>query len=96
MVAIYSQMLKRKYAGRLDADADEYIRYTVEGATRMEQLLKDLLLYTQLTNVTGRPPEAPVNRCSAPVALGKPFVMLWNDRHAAFAVRRRDYLPCPS
>ncbi len=43
-----------------------------------------------------RPPEAPVNRCSAPVALGKPFVMLWNDRHAAFAVRRRDHLPCPS
>ena len=43
-----------------------------------------------------RTPEAPVNRCSAPVALRRPFVMLWNDRQAAFAVRRRGCPPCPS
>jgi light-regulated signal transduction histidine kinase (bacteriophytochrome) len=56
MVALYSQMLKKKYAGRLDKNADEYIGYTVEGAMRMEQLVSDLLLYTQSTATTQNPP----------------------------------------
>jgi PAS domain S-box-containing protein len=55
MVAIYSEMLKRKYAGQLGPEADEYIRYTVEGATRMEQLLNDLLAYTHASALSGAP-----------------------------------------
>jgi PAS domain S-box-containing protein len=47
MVAIYSQLLSRRYAGKLDAVADEYIAYTVAGAHRMEVLVRDLLAYTQ-------------------------------------------------
>jgi light-regulated signal transduction histidine kinase (bacteriophytochrome) len=50
MVSTYSQMLKKKYGGRLDAKADLYIGYTVEGATRMEQLIADLLAYTRMTD----------------------------------------------
>lgn len=50
MVSTFSQMLKKKYGGKLDADADQYIRYTVEGATRMERLITDLLTYTSLTS----------------------------------------------
>jgi PAS domain S-box-containing protein len=50
MVAIYSQMLKRKFGGKLGADGDEYIRYTIQGATRMEQLVRDLLAYTQASS----------------------------------------------
>jgi light-regulated signal transduction histidine kinase (bacteriophytochrome) len=49
MVSIYSQMLDKKYGARLDAQADRYIAYMVEGATRMEHLIADLLAYTQLT-----------------------------------------------
>src|SRR5579862_8550545 len=47
MVALYSQMLQRKYAGQLDGNADEYINFVVGGARRMEKLLRDLLTYSQ-------------------------------------------------
>jgi len=47
MVALYSQMLQRKYADKLDSNADQYISYIVGGARRMEMLLKDLLTYSQ-------------------------------------------------
>jgi len=50
MVSIYSQMLKKKYGGKLDAHADQYISYAVEGAAHMEQLITDLLTYTSLTS----------------------------------------------
>jgi light-regulated signal transduction histidine kinase (bacteriophytochrome) len=53
MVSTYSQMLKRKYGGKFDAKAELYIGYTVQGALRMEQLIRDLLLYTRLTNTAG-------------------------------------------
>jgi PAS domain S-box-containing protein len=46
-VAIYSQMLQKKFGGLLGADGDEYIGYTVQGALRMKQLVADLLAYTQ-------------------------------------------------
>jgi PAS domain S-box-containing protein len=46
MVSTYSALLKREFGSRLGATGDEYIGYTVEGALRMEQLLKDLRAYT--------------------------------------------------
>ncbi len=55
MIALFSQMLHAGYSGRLDKDADEYISYIVNGAQRMEQLLKDLLAYSQ----AGSPEEGP-------------------------------------
>ena len=47
MVVLFSQMLQTTYAHRLDAEADQYISYVVNGAARMELLLKDLLAYSQ-------------------------------------------------
>ena len=55
MVALYSQLLQRKYGAKLDANADQYISYIVGGARRMEMLLKDLLAYSQ----TGSSDEGP-------------------------------------
>jgi PAS domain S-box-containing protein len=47
MISTYSSMLKRKFGKQLGPDGDEYIRYTVDGAIRMQQLISDLLAYTQ-------------------------------------------------
>jgi PAS domain S-box-containing protein len=57
MVALYSQMLQRKYAGKLDSNADQYISYVVGGARRMEMLLKDLLTYSQTGSSDAGPAE---------------------------------------
>ena len=60
MVAVFSQLLARKYKGQLDKEADEFIAHTVEGAKRMEALLSDLLAYTRAVNIAGEN-IAPVN-----------------------------------
>lgn len=62
MVALYSQILKQNYAGKLDEEADQYISFIVGGAIRMESLLKDLLTYSQAGSFAS--PPAPVD-CEA-------------------------------
>jgi PAS domain S-box-containing protein len=51
MVASYSELLQRKFAGQLGPEADRYIEYMVQGALRMETLLRDLRLYTQVSTM---------------------------------------------
>jgi len=53
IVALYSQLLQRKYAGQLDAGADEYINHLYGAARQMEQLITDLLTYTQTAQSRG-------------------------------------------
>ena len=48
MVATYTQLLAERYRGRLDADADKYINYAVDGALRMQRLVQDLLTFSRV------------------------------------------------
>jgi light-regulated signal transduction histidine kinase (bacteriophytochrome) len=49
MVASFTQLLERKYKDKLDQDANDFIKYAVDGANRMQKLISDLLLYSRIT-----------------------------------------------
>ncbi len=65
----YAELIARRYRGRLDADADEFLGFVVDGAEWMHQLLQGLLEYA---GVGMRPPIAAPTSMSAAVdqALG--------------------------
>lgn len=56
MVTAYNQLLQKRYSGKLDADADQFIEFSITGARRMEQLLQGLLAYLRVA-ATDEPAE---------------------------------------
>jgi signal transduction histidine kinase len=50
MIANYTQLLAERYRGKLDEQADKYIAYSVDGATRMQALIQDLLRFSRVGN----------------------------------------------
>ncbi len=54
-VASFCQLLQRRYIGQLDARADQYIEFAVDGAKRMQVLIDDLLAFSRVGRVDREP-----------------------------------------
>jgi PAS domain S-box-containing protein len=54
MVSSFTQLLQLRYGEKLDDDAREFIRYAVEGASRMQNLINDLLDFSRISTRPGR------------------------------------------
>jgi light-regulated signal transduction histidine kinase (bacteriophytochrome) len=52
----FVELLQRSYQGKLDAAADEYIAFAVDGASRMQRMVDDLLSYSRV-GTHGKPLE---------------------------------------
>ncbi|MFF3698991.1 CHASE3 domain-containing protein [Streptomyces sp. NPDC002221] len=50
-VSSFTQLLQRRYTGQLDAKADQYIAFAVDGANRMQTLINDLLEFSRVGRV---------------------------------------------
>ena len=52
LISSFAQILNQRYKGKLDADADEFIQYVVDGTQRMQLLLRDLSSYSLVSSRT--------------------------------------------
>jgi signal transduction histidine kinase len=57
MIAIYTQLTARRCGDSLDSETREFMQYAIDGAQRMEMLLRDLLTYTQAVSIPAEPQE---------------------------------------
>ncbi|MEU5548486.1 ATP-binding protein [Micromonospora sp. NPDC047793] len=67
-VASFCQLLQRRYAGRLDERADQYIAFAVDGAQRMQRLINDLLAFSRIGRITAGFTEVDLNRLMGEVS----------------------------
>jgi PAS domain S-box-containing protein len=88
MVSSYLQLLSRRYQGKLDSNADEFIGYAVDGARRMQGLIEDLLAYSRV-GTHGKPFEM----VSADQALDRALTQLGVAIHESSADITRTELP---
>jgi light-regulated signal transduction histidine kinase (bacteriophytochrome) len=85
MVASYTQLLSRRYKGKLDSDADEFIAFAVDGANRMQRLIQDLLEFSRVgtkgRNMLDTSSEVALNQALANLrgAIGESDAMVTHD-----------------
>ncbi|HLK22234.1 MAG TPA: ATP-binding protein [Bryobacteraceae bacterium] len=89
MVALYSQIIQKRYAERLGDEARELFGFVISGARRMERLLKDLLAYSQ----TGSSNEGPAQPVECEQAIRKVMLNLQAAIEQSAATITWDPLP---
>ena len=87
-VASFCQLLQRRYIGQLDARADQYIEFAVDGAKRMQALIDDLLAFSRVARV-----EREAVLVSAASALSQARVNLTTEIRKSGAVIQSAELP---
>lgn len=87
-VASFCQLLQRRYIGQLDARADQYIEYAVDGAKRMQVLIDDLLAFSRVGRLDR---EAALISCASVLSAAR--VNLAAEIRSAGAVIETDDLP---
>jgi PAS domain S-box-containing protein len=89
-VRSYAELLERRYKGKLDADANDFIGFLVDASMRMSQLLRDILAYSQ----AGRPDR------TRPEPVDSNNVLQWALMNLDAAVKRSgaivNYEPLPT
>jgi PAS domain S-box-containing protein len=88
MISSYTQLIARRYGDRLDADANEFMGYIVDGAARMKQLIEDLLAYSRV-GTRGRE----FQPTDTGAALAKALLNLRAAQEASGATVTHDELP---
>jgi PAS domain S-box-containing protein len=88
MVASYTQLLAKRYQGRLDSDADEFIAYAVDGCNRMKGLIRDLLNYSH----AGTDSKV-LREISSETALKEALINLRGSIEESGAIVTHDWLP---
>jgi signal transduction histidine kinase len=88
MMASYSELLERRYRGKLDNDADDFINYIVDGAKRMQKLINDLLAYSRVGRTGKAAAEFDCN-----TVIGRVLVSMRAAIEESGAVVTRDNMP---
>jgi len=88
MVGNYVQLLGKRYKGKLDADADDFIGFALDGALRMQRLIEDLLAYARVSSRGAEPAPTDAN-----AALAHALASLKLATDEANAVVTHDPLP---
>jgi light-regulated signal transduction histidine kinase (bacteriophytochrome) len=88
MVGAYTQLLVSRYRGKLDAQAEEYMGYILEGTTRLYAQLKDLLDYIQVETVS-----RPLAATNCETVYAEVLEVLQPEIRTSAAVVTHDLLP---
>lgn len=48
VISNYTQLIERRYRGKLDQDADDFIEFITDATSRMQNLINDLLVYSRV------------------------------------------------
>jgi PAS domain S-box-containing protein len=88
MVASFTQLLAKRYKGRLDSEADEYIAYAVDGCNRMKALIQDFLTLSR-----ARTNEKALHKISVEKILNEALKNLQTTIQESGATVTHDWLP---